>query len=209
MSIENSTLALAGMYQSASLVRDIARQGLIDQEPFEASLNSILKIDAASIEDVYGGLVGLKVGLQTLCQQLGGGSKRTLEITHYVLGMMILERKLIKNNEMLEQIQTGIEATKIKVEAYAVADPEIINDLATLYHDTLSQFNFRIKVNGERRFLENPNNADKIRALLLAGIRSGVLWRQKGGNRLHLIFSRKKMVNIAQAYLKQINQSLE
>ncbi len=201
MSIENSTLALAGMYQSAKLVRDIARQGLIDQEPFEASLNSILKIDASSVEDVYGELAGLKVGLQTLCKQLGSGTKRTLEITHYVLGMMILERKLIKNNEMLDKIQSGIEATKAKTETLTLSDPEIIKDLANLYVDTLSQFNFRIKVNGERRFLDNPNNADKIRALLLAGIRSGVLWRQMGGNRLQLIFSRKKMVNIAQAYL--------
>jgi high frequency lysogenization protein len=189
------------MYQSAKLVRDIARQGLIDQEPFEASLNSILKIDASSVEDVYGESVDLKVGLQTLCKQLGSGTKRTLEITHYVLGMMILERKLMKKNEMLDKIQTGIEATKAKTEILALSDPEIIKDLATLYTDTLSQFNFRIKVNGERRFLDNPNNADKVRALLLAGIRSGVLWRQMGGNRLQLIFSRKKMVKIAQAYL--------
>jgi len=201
MSIENSTLALAGMYQSAKLVRDIARQGLIDQEPFEASLNSILKLDASSVEDVYGESVGLKVGLQTLCKQLGTGTKRTLEITHYVLGMMILERKLIKNNEMLDKIQSGIEVTKAKTETLALSDPEIIKDLANLYVETLSKFNFRIKVNGERRFLDNPNNADKIRALLLAGIRSGVLWRQMGGNRLQLIFSRKKMVKIAQAYL--------
>lgn len=201
MSIENSTLALAGMYQSAKLVRDIARKGLIDQEPFEASLNSILKIDASSVEDVYGESVDLKVGLQTLCKQLGTGTQRTLEITHYVLGMMILERKLMKKHEMLEKIQTGIEATKAKTEILALSDPEIIKDLANLYVDTLSKFNFRIKVNGERRFLENPNNAEKIRALLFAGIRSGVLWRQMGGNRLHLIFSRKKMVKIAQAYL--------
>ncbi len=201
MSIENSTLALAGMYQSAKLVRDIARQGLIDQQPFEASLNSILKIDASSVEDVYGESIGLKVGLQTLCKQLGTGTKRTLEITHYVLGMMILERKLIKNNEMLDKIQSGVEATKAKTETLALSDPEIIKDLATLYTETLSQFNFRIKVNGERRFLDNPNNADKVRALLLAGIRSGVLWRQMGGNRLQLIFSRKKMVKIAQAHL--------
>jgi len=201
MSIENSTLALAGMYQSAKLVRDIARQGLIDQEPFEASLNSILKLDASSVEDVYGESIGLKVGLQTLCKQLGTGTKRTLEITHYVLGMMILERKLIKNNEMLDKIQSGIEVTKAKTETLALSDPEIIKDLANLYVETLSKFNFRIKVNGERRFLDNPNNADKIRALLLAGIRSGVLWRQMGGNRLQLIFSRKKMVKIAQAHL--------
>ncbi len=74
MSIENRTLALAGMFQSADLVRQIARQGLLDQAQFEATIQSLLKIDADSVEDVYGGLSGLKAGLQVLCGQLGGGA---------------------------------------------------------------------------------------------------------------------------------------
>ncbi|GAM56239.1 hypothetical protein JCM19232_5254 [Vibrio ishigakensis] len=44
----------------------------------------------------------------------------------------------------------------------------------------------------------------KVRALLLAGIRSAVLWRQVGGKRRHLIFSRKKMVEQAEILLARI-----
>ena len=46
-------------------------------------------------------------------------------------------------------------------------------------------------VSGEPHHLSDPKNANKIRALLLAGMRSAVLWRQLGGNRLQLLLARK------------------
>jgi high frequency lysogenization protein len=203
MSIEDRTLALAGIFQSADLVRQVSRKGLFDQEPFEVSIQSLLKIDAESTADVYGGLNGIKVGLQVLSGQLGG-TDRDMEVMHYMLGMIFLERKLFKNKEMLERIQMGVETAIAQAEMFAVTHPNIIAHLAQLYTQTLSTLDYRIKVNGEQRFLENPNNADKIRALLLSGIRSAVLWRQKGGKRFHLIFSRSKMLRTAQYLLERI-----
>jgi len=200
MSIENSTLALAGMFQAAELARQIARQGLFDQTPFEASIQSLLEVDASSVEAVYGGLSGIKTGLQVLCKQLGAG-QRNMEVMHYVLGMIILERKLMKKEDMLESIKGGIESAQAQTKMYAVAHPNVIVYLANLYTNTLSTLDFRIKVSGERRFLDNQNNADKIRALLLAGVRSTVLWRQKGGKRLQFIFSRGKILRTAQRLL--------
>ncbi len=207
MSIENSTLALAGVFQSAELVRQIARQGLLDQAPFEASIQSVLKIDANSVEEVYGELGGVKKGLQVLCEQLGAGTKRNMEVMHYVLNLIFLERKLAKQANMMSNIQTGIVVAQAHTERYAATAPEIITHLAEVYTETLSSFDYRIKVNGERRFLENQFNADKVRALLLSGVRSAVLWRQKGGKRLQFIFSRKKIVKIAQQYLENIKKS--
>jgi high frequency lysogenization protein len=204
MSIENRTLALAGMFQSADLVRQIARQGLFDIAPFEASITSILQLDADSTEAVYGGLSGMKTGLQVLCGQLGTGTKRDMEVMHYLLGMVFLERKLAKHDGMLEKIKVGIEEAVKQTEMYAMTDPNIIAQLAYLYTQTLSTLDYRIKVNGERRFLENQNNAHKIRALLLSGIRSAVLWRQKGGKRLQLIFSRGKILRSAQQSLERL-----
>ena len=40
----------------------------------------------------------------------------------------------------------------------------------------------------------------KVRALLLAGIRAVVLWRQLGGSRTQIIFARKKMVELAKRF---------
>ena len=45
----------------------------------------------------------------------------------------------------------------------------------------------RVYVQGEQRFLEQEAVSDRIRTLLLAGIRSVVLWEQKGGGRLELM----------------------
>jgi high frequency lysogenization protein len=201
MSIENNTIALAGIFQASELVRQIARQGMLDQAPFEASIQSVLKINADSITDVYGGLGGIKTGLQVLCQQLGNETKRNIEVMQYVLGVVFLERKLAKRQDMLAKIRIGIETAVAETEIYAATHPQVVEQLANLYTQTLSTFDYRIKVGGEQRFLENPHNADKIRALLLAGIRSAVLWRQKGGKRLQFIFSRAKILRTAQDLL--------
>jgi len=206
MSIKNRTLAFAGMYQSAELVRQVARQGLFDQAEFEVCIKSVLKLEADSVEEIYGGVGGVKMGLRMLCGQVNTkDSTHNMEVLRYMLGMMILERKLIKQPEMLKYIGEGIETIQAQAEISGVSHPDVISNLAKLYTETLSTFQHRhrIKVNGERRFLDNQNNADKIRALLFAGVRSTVLWRQKGGGRLQLIF-RKKMIQTAEQLLKSL-----
>jgi len=71
--------------------------------------------------------------------------------------------------------------------------PNVVANLASLYQDTISSFSFRIQVTGDPRHLQNSENAAKIRALLLAGIRSAMLWRQKGGKRWHLLFFKSRL----------------
>ena len=204
MSIENSTIALAGVFQSADLVRQLAWNGLLDQAPFEVSIQSILRMNAESTVDVYDGIEGVKTGLQALIGQLKMNKQRNMEVMQYVLGLIILERKLTKRQDMLTYLSNGIETTQAQAETFAITHPNIIVHLANLYAQTLSSFDYRIEVRGERRFLENQTNADKIRALLLAGVRSAVLWRQKGGKRWQFIFSRKKILNVAQQLLDHI-----
>jgi high frequency lysogenization protein len=56
-------------------------------------------------------------------------------------------------------------------------------------------------VSGDNQYLGDPGNANRIRALLLSGIRSAVLWRQLGGSRWQLLFQRKKLCEQARAIL--------
>ena len=70
----------------------------------------------------------------------------------------------------------------------------MIANCASLYQDTISTFRQRIQVQGDMRHLQQPNNAAKIRALLLTGIRSARLWRQLGGHRWQMVFSRSKLL---------------
>ena len=40
----------------------------------------------------------------------------------------------------------------------------------------------------------NPDNANKVRAILLAGIRAAVLWTQCGGSRWQVLFKRSALL---------------
>ena len=77
----------------------------------------------------------------------------------------------------------------------------IYASLGGLYSDTISTLNPRIMVSGEPTVLNNSDNANRIRTLLLSSIRSAVLWQQLGGNRWQLLFKRKKIVSIAKTLL--------
>ena len=74
-------------------------------------------------------------------------------------------------------------------------DEFIFESFATLYQEWLSSLQPRIMINGAPHHLQNPSNISKIRTLLLAGVRSAMLWRQLGGRRWQLFFARKAILN--------------
>jgi len=79
----------------------------------------------------------------------------------------------------------------------------VIANLAGIYADTVSQIPPKIMVSGDSSVLSNPDNADKIRAILLAGIRSAVLWAQLGGNRWQILFNRRTFIEQARRLLSE------
>ena len=50
--------------------------------------------------------------------------------------------------------------------------------------------------------MQQPEVANRVRTLLLAGIRSATLWRQVGGHRWQLLFQRKKLLDATRAVLR-------
>jgi high frequency lysogenization protein len=196
MTIENSTLALAGMFQAAELVRQAARENRIDESAFQATLGSLLKLDVATITEVYGGVCGVRLGLQTLCAQLDGEkSERNWELLRYVIELVFLERRFIKRADMLESVAHGVRAAQES--GYGATHVNVIARLADIYSRTISTFNHRIHVHGEPLYLHDNANVNRIRALLLGGIRSAVLWQQSGGGRMQFMFQRGKILRSA------------
>ena len=51
-----------------------------------------------------------------------------------------------------------------------------------------------IRVNGNPKLLKHEANQHLIRALLLSGVRSAVLWQQVGGKRRQFLLGRKRML---------------
>ncbi len=200
-------LALAGIFQAAKLAQELARQGRAENDALEASVRSVLITDSISTIAIYGGLGGLATGLRTMCEKMRGATKADeFEIARYVLQLVQLTRKLQKNDAMVAEIAEGIE--KIKQEPIGddeVSLKDLYAELAQLYKDTISTMRPKIIVQGEHGHLANPEVVDKVRTVLLAGIRSAYLWLQLGGSRWQLVFGRRNQMSKAEAVLAEID----
>ncbi|PLX63103.1 high frequency lysogenization protein HflD [Sedimenticola selenatireducens] len=194
-------IALAGVFQAANMAAQIAEQGIVDTQSMEASIHSLFKIDADSVDNVYGGLQGVESGLRLIQQQLGEKRTDNVLVTQYVIALLHLERKLSKNRPMQQQIQEGIRSAEGRITHFHLLHTNIIAQLADIYAHTISTLKPRIMVKGEPLHLQNRDNVNRIRALLLAGIRSAMLWRQCDGGRWQVILGRKKMAEQARRLL--------
>ena len=96
-----------------------------------------------------------------------------------------------------------------QAEIFSPLHDNVIANLADIYSNTVSQILPKIMVSGESNFLNNPANANKIRALLLAGVRSAVLWTQTGGGRWQVLFKRKQFVQAARELLDSQQSDFE
>jgi high frequency lysogenization protein len=194
------SLALAGIFQSAALVRDLARTGQAESTAFNVSIQTIYQLDVASVEQVYGGIAGLRLGLQELVNLLGH-AKDDRDINHYLLGLMHLERKLIRSAEIKQTLSRRIKHAVSQAKYFSSSPQLIINGLADTYVATLGRLSFRLHVVGHANYLGRTEIISKIRALLLAGVRSAVLWRQLGGSRWQLFLMRSKLMSIGKRLL--------
>lgn len=198
-------LALAGVFQAASLVKQIANTGMANSAVIESSLETLFKFDAESVEDVYGGVAGVGAGIRELNRQIGSSrGERDVEITRYVISLLTLEKKLSTNSDMLDQIAKTLDSIKSGLDYFSLMHENTILKIGQLYKDTVSNLSPRIIVSGEQAHLSNENNASRIRALLLAGLRSAILWRQCGGSRLSVLFNRKRYENESTLLLREL-----
>lgn len=192
------TLALAGIYQAAVLVDNCAHSGSVDGDAFEASIGSVLRIDAPDVQTVYGGPDGVKLGLTTLVEHLTERSARNPIVSRYVISMLHLERRLKKSPRMSAAIADGVKAAQRQASHFdSHTHPSVVGALAAIYEETFSTLRFRVQVVGDQNRLSVPDNVNKVRALLLAGIRSAVLFRQRGGRTWTLLFRRGLTLNSA------------
>ena len=189
---QDRVIALAGLFQASHLVCTLAHTGQYDHDDFMTCVSSLFKIDADDSAEVFGGLTKLRTGLQLINEQLR--QPRDMELTRYTIALLTLERKLQRHSAMLTKIGADIRDTQQKLEYFSVDHDNIIARLAEIYATTLSTLQPRIMVTGEQRYLAPPENTNRVRTLLLAGIRSAILWRQSGGSRWSLLFRRRPLL---------------
>lgn len=202
------TLALAGVAQAATMVKQLAWQGNVNQEELETCVYSLFQLEAPNVTAVYGNNKNLLTGLKTLSSLLSDTkSTQDTEVARYTISLLHLERLLIKNHKMLSTIQRGIQRARIQAQHFSNTHENVLANLAGLYTDTLSTFKFRIHVGGDSTYLSNHHTINKVRTILLGGVRSAVLWRQLGGSRWQLVFGKKAILQDAKDLISEIEST--
>ncbi|GCF88295.1 MULTISPECIES: high frequency lysogenization protein HflD [unclassified Shewanella] len=197
----NRTMAFAGILQAIAQVQHLARHGELDNAELAASLNTILVTNPDNTADVYQDKIVLQKGYELILNQLGDSSQKDVEITRYLVGVLALERKLVRSNSGLGMLAERINQVNRQLHHFAITDEQVVANLASIYSDIISNLGPKIQISGNPVCLQRPIVQHKIRALLLAAIRSAVLWRQLGGKRRHLVFARKAIVDTAKKSL--------
>ena len=197
---EERVLALAGLFQACVLAQQLANEGRCDETAMEAGVASVFRIDAPSVVGVFGNISNLRLGLRQLIGQLDG-NERDMAITRMVVTVMRLERSLSARPELLTTLQQGIVAAQRQVEHFGRDSSQVTGRLAELYASTLSTLKPRVMVSGNPQQLQQPAVVEKVRANLLAAVRSAVLWRQVGGRQWQLLLYRRRCRMLARGLL--------
>ncbi len=208
-SLAERTLALAGIFQSATLVHKLATEGYADENATQVSIESLFKIDADDVPSVFAGAEGVAVGLRTLASFADSDkNEANLAILAYVFSLMHLTHKVLHRPELLEQLTGLIQSVQRQKDYFeSTQQGEGINAtllarFADIYSETISTLQPRIIVKGSPDYLQRDDIVMRIRCLLLAGTRAAVLWEQLGGGRIQFLFKRKKFAAMAEELLK-------
>ena len=201
---EYRNIALAVVAQCAQLVHSLATTGRADSRLVNACIAPLLVLSPDSVDEVYPDVALFSNGLQALQHSLSNdGVKEFAEPIKYVLGMTVLQQQLMSVPAMQTlirqrlQIRHSLLAERQEPSSgESPAEPQEEYDfavLAALYQYTISRLTMRIHVKGVPEHLRKQDVADKIRALLLSGIRSAFLWHQLGGRRWHMFVYKRRI----------------
>ncbi|GAB3292564.1 high frequency lysogenization protein HflD [Pseudidiomarina andamanensis] len=203
-------IALAALTQAAAAVKQVARFGSIREvNAGRVVMDSVLNQNPDSVKAMYPNLSDLRLGLESLLQQIGATRDKDVEVTRYVVGILALERRLSRSDKALQELGQRITQMQRQKHDFQFSDDTIVASMGSTYSDLISPLGQPLKINGKQEFLQQPSNQHLIRALLLAGVRNAVLWRQLGGKRRHFIFNRQRMVRIAQQLLRELREHSE
>lgn len=199
------TIALAAICQAALMIRQTSRGQGTSVESLECLFNGIMVTAPDTVFDVYQSLPDIAEGSKLMVHQLSGQTtSKDVELTRYVAGIMSLSKKLMKNTRALNNLRNDIEDVARRLEHFEIDSPSIIQNFAESYSSAISPIGAKIQVIGNPEVLKQPSNQAKVRALLLAGVRAAILWRQMGGQRRQFLFSRKQILKDAILFNKEL-----
>lgn len=199
--IDDRVLALAGVLQALAQVRRIADTGQSEQGAVAAVLDSVFRLDAPDAAGVYGGAGSVRHGLRQLRDYLTN-SPRDEALGKLALAVLQLERRFDRDAAMGARVGQEVARLAEQAQATGSAHPDVVAALGGLYAETISTLRPRVMVQGNPHYLGQAGVVAEIRALLLAALRSAVLWRQSGGSLLDFLLRRREMAGAVDALLR-------
>lgn len=198
--ISQRVMALAGLLQSLQEVRHLAENGRVDQAHLQTSIDSVLRIEADSVAEIYGGVAPLADGLRTVIGYLDNRMGDP-QLPKIALAVLQLERNFSRDEAAMEDVRSAVAQLAGQAHNEGATHPDILAKLGEIYAATLSPMKPKVMVQGNPHYLAQGQVVGEIRALLLAAIRSAVLWRQMGGTQWDFLLKRGEMKRAAMALL--------
>jgi high frequency lysogenization protein len=190
----DKTLALAGIFQAAHLVNQVAFDGQLDEKIYNTTLQSIFNLNPIDVQSVFSGSIGVRTGLAYVMRY--GTKKPAFKediLMRYLIYMTSHAQKTLKNPALFKHLQRRLEPIISQAAHLGINHDIVISELASLYRQVFLGRRLQIPVQGKANTLKKAECVNKIYALLLAGIRAAVLWYQVGGNRWQLFFLRRRL----------------
>ena len=204
--LQQQVIALAGVVQATRIVDQVAKTGSYPAAFFEASLRSLFAFDAPTVDAVYGNIQGVKLGLRSVVDMLTDATNEDhVAMGTYVRGLLKLEGQFGKRPDLQEVVASRLGHVNFKAQHFSDDAVELAASISAIYQDTISHLPYRIKVQGNVQHLQQTQNADLVRTLLLAGLRSAHLWRQLGGRPHHFLFRGGKLAATASDLSRQLS----
>ena len=176
--------ALAAVFHACEMVSQLANTGEVLNKDMTVCMGALLNQSPDSLVELV---------MKTVFQARDGEHSETLR---YVVSILYLARKISRNKASLDAIGKGIELAARQAQHFSITHDNVYANVASLYQDTISILKPQIQVSGSSSYLQQPALASRIRCLLFAALRSGFLWEQLGGRRIHLAFYRKQLVQL-------------
>ena len=132
--LENQTLALAGMFQCAVLIEQLAYKGEVNQAAFDCSVDSLFAFEAENTLDIFGDVFGLSRGMQALTNHLSGRGQATgKNLAYYIMSMMKVSANLLKDEAMANRLQSELQTIQQQSIDFEMSRNSTINKIDGLY----------------------------------------------------------------------------
>ena len=148
---QQQALALAAVFEAATLADQIATSGDCDHAAMEALLDGVMTMEATDFDTIYPRPALFRNGLRLLRQSLNREQTRqAARPLSYSLALLHLSSKLRKNSDVISILRHRLIALEGQRQHFqgGTTNVTFCHRLAGIYLDTLGTFRFRIRVQG-------------------------------------------------------------